>query len=194
MMNFAAMDGKQVVQMSAYEMEQVQGKFTMDSYELEGEIALIKDVNCLQAILSANYINIHMLEEIVGAMTNGKGRMRDRRAMNVRVGSHNPPKGGEGVLIMTLQLLEELADGVDDPWAWKERFLWLHPFTDGNGRIARALWLRMEALKDANHIYQRLRRVGLMKAMYLAALESSNGRALQSFENCAALRPEDLSA
>jgi len=64
--------------------------------------------------------------------------LRDRQGMNVVVGDHVPPQGGMGIPL-ALDML--LADADLTPAQLHHRYLFLHPFTDGNGRSARALWL-----------------------------------------------------
>lgn len=67
--------------------------------------------------------------------------LRNRPGMNVRVGSHVAPAGGPLVEQTLKDLL--LQHWAGDPFDVHRRYLNLHPFSDGNGRSARAVWLYM---------------------------------------------------
>ena len=64
------------------------------------------------------------------------GVLRDE-GVGVSVGDHVAPPGGPVLQADFEQLSRELSPDHSDPVGWYHRFLWLHPFTDGNGRTAR---------------------------------------------------------
>lgn len=72
--------------------------------------------------------------------------IRDREGLNVRVGSHVAPRGGPGIVADLQTLLNGIAVGKWSAYEAHVRYETLHPFTDGNGRSGRALWLWM--MKD----------------------------------------------
>lgn len=65
--------------------------------------------------------------------------IRDRAGLNVRVGSHIAPPGGPKIV----EQLEEILSFVPiwEPYWTHHKYETLHPFTDGNGRSGRAIWL-----------------------------------------------------
>ncbi len=65
--------------------------------------------------------------------------LRNKVGLDVRVGNHYPPSGGPEVEHRLIQLLRQIirSNSFETHIAYEQ----LHPFTDGNGRSGRALWL-----------------------------------------------------
>jgi hypothetical protein len=66
-------------------------------------------------------------------------KLRHTPGLNVRVGNHTPPPGGQSILYWLNEILAKLDEYT--PYAIHQEYESLHPFTDGNGRSGRALWL-----------------------------------------------------
>lgn len=106
-----------------------------------------------QAEVEAHHQFLHLTEPTVGelerfvravtARSLHPGTLRRLEGMNVRVGAHVPPAGGPGIKVRLEALLEGRGAlrGALGAYATHIAYEHLHPFTDGNGRSGRVLWL-----------------------------------------------------
>lgn len=82
--------------------------------------------------------------------------LRQNVGMDVIVGSHAPPRGGPLIRPALHEILFAANDGTLDAFEAHCRYETLHPFTDGNGRSGRAIWLwqmRDAPLGFLHHFY-----------------------------------------
>lgn len=74
--------------------------------------------------------------------------------MNVRVGNYYPPVGGIAIVTRLIDILQDAQFSTHDSsfglrglqslaYETHQRYEKLHPFTDGNGRSGRMLWMWM---------------------------------------------------
>lgn len=101
----------------------------------EAEIAKLK------AFVSLTHLTIGDVVDFV-KFTQPDARLRDNPGIpGVRVGEHIAPPSGPEIKINLGIILEEMQYGRLSTYDAHCEYLNLHPFTDGNGRSSRAIWL-----------------------------------------------------
>lgn len=112
-----------------------------------------QEIEAYQEFLALGQINICDISRLVSSIQPG-AMLRSRKGMNVRIGNYYPPHGGRLLIKKFKKLLADwvaIFGGEIDVFSreWRlEKILEihchyeaLHPYTDGNGRSGRAIWL-----------------------------------------------------
>jgi hypothetical protein len=109
-------------------------------------------------------LSVAEIEAFVAIVAPGK-RLRDQPGMDVRVGDHIAPPGGQAIRLGLQSILAD-ARSFADPWRTHVAYEHLHPFMDGNGRSGRALWLWQMLQLDDPHVLRR----GFLHTFYYQTL------------------------
>jgi hypothetical protein len=114
--------------------------FVRESNRIEG---ILRDptgdeVVAHAAMIHLAYPTVEDLVAFVGIIAPGH-KLRDQYGLDVRVGDHIAPRGCPEIRTSLETLLDDL--DLKDPWQTHVEYETLHPFTDGNGRSGRAIWL-----------------------------------------------------
>lgn len=114
--------------------------FVRESNRIEGigREPTEQEVNAHRDFLKLQFIRVEDLENLVSVLQPG-AKLREEAGMDVRVGDYVAPRGGPEIVERLSSLLRSMqSQGAYDTHLAYEH---LHPFTDGNGRSGRALWL-----------------------------------------------------
>lgn len=127
--------------------------FIRESFAIEGVEFLQLSNDVKQNVIRAHERFLHQDPLTIDALVDfvkyvePTAELRTKPGQDVSVAGHRAMRGGEQVKTALVALLERAnmdkrpKRAVSFDYYWQ--YLWLHPFTDCNGRSARALWLKL---------------------------------------------------
>ena len=136
-------------------------KFVGESNRIEGIMeTTLQQVQAHADFLSKN-VTVTSLVQLVSVLQ-PDAKLRNRKSVpGVKVGKHIAPSSGAEIE----HLLEQVI-AMHDPWTQHTTYEHLHPFTDGNGRSGRALWLH----RFQNPQFEGLLQRGFLHTFYYQTL------------------------
>lgn len=125
--------------------------FLLESNKIEGIVgARPAELDAAEAFLRLPDLSIGDVIRFVAATQPG-AVLRDRASLDVCVGDYRPPHGGPAVAHMLASILAWINDSKLTPFEAHRDYESLHPFTDGNGRSGRMIWL-WQMLRDGRGV------------------------------------------
>ncbi len=106
------------------------------------------DIKAHEKLLILPHVNVPDLEIFVRTVTRDHV-LRDKVGLDVMIGMHLPPVGGPDIRKQLVTFLNTM--DARSPFENHMLYETLHPFTDGNGRSGRALWLWQMMNSDMTH-------------------------------------------
>lgn len=132
------------------------------------------EIDELKRFIQVNTVSIEELKKFL-KVYQPDARLRSEYGLDVRVGSYYPPFGGPEIRDALITLLAK--HNSLTPLEMHIAYERLHPFTDGNGRSGRALWL-WKIISLGNHPYDS----SFLATFYIYSFRSDNIQAAKRLE------------
>lgn len=116
--------------------------FLVESFRIEGILRppFPAEIAATEKFLKFETLTVDIVTALVLAYQ-PNARLRNKPGMDVMVGSYVAPRGGPKIEKALAALLKHASTPAADPWKTHVAYESLHPFSDGNGRSGRAIWL-----------------------------------------------------
>jgi hypothetical protein len=138
-----------------------------ESLRIEGIVRppTVKEIEEHQRFVKLESLSISELEAFLKVFRPGARLRLYPGQDNIVVGSHAPPKSGEHIAAQLQALLSAVNDRQIDWWSAHIEFEILHPFSDGNGRLGRAIASNLLRISSPSRL-----ELGFLHAFYLQTL------------------------
>ena len=148
-------------------------RFVEESNKIEGIHGVAPhELEAHEQLLAKRELKILDLSYFVSQIAEGHV-LRNIKGLNVRVGDHIAPEGGW----IVPSTLDTILFGLNSTTPYQTHLAYenLHPFTDGNGRSGRALWL-WQHLNTTFGMPGRVKGLGFLHTFYYETLRESDER------------------
>lgn len=117
--------------------------FVAESNRIEGirRGPSLEELRAHRAFIARKRVTVDHVAGLVSVCQPGAVLRATNDIPGVRVGNHIAPQSGPKIEVALDILLKRIRNGALSPWAAHVEYETLHPFTDGNGRSGRAIWL-----------------------------------------------------
>lgn len=147
--------------------------FVTESNRIEGILRAPaqEEIAAHDAVLACETLRVADLVAFVG-VCQPDARLRGTNDVpRVRVGNYIAPRSGPHIVDWLADLLARIKSGAASPWHAHVEYETLHPFTDGNGRSGRAVWLWQMTLIGRQ---RQALGLGFLHAYYYQTLDANH--------------------
>jgi len=147
-------------------------RFVVESNRIEGiAVTRQREVDAHRGFIALPAVTVDDLVALVGVIQ-PNAQLRDKVSVpGVRVSNHIAPPSGPEIRANLEMYLWGTMNGTS-PFDTHRRYETLHPFTDGNGRSGRALWL-WQMLRDGERSAAMAMQLGFLHSFYYQTLAVS---------------------
>lgn len=147
--------------------------FVAESNRIEGihRPPTSDEVKAHKALIARKLVKIEHVTALVAVCQPNAVLRATTDVHGVRVGNHVAPPSGPKIVHDFEALLAGIASGALTPWAAHVQYETLHPYTDGNGRSGRAVWLWHMTL---NGQQSRALAIGFLHTFYYQTLAAKH--------------------
>ncbi len=149
-------------------------RFVVESNKIEGIMRTAEsEMQVCRDFLKLNLIVVNDMERFVHQIQ-PDAVLRNKVGLDVRVGAYVPPPGGFEIENKLHALLAQTFHR-PNPYQTHIDYENLHPFTDGNGRSGRVLWLWMMLRGDSLNA-ESAKTLGFLHTFYYQTLRAADER------------------